>query len=152
MNRIAIVVVAYAVVLFSLIARAQDTSQSPQVLQATYGAGDAQMDVTQQVQAAVANGQTTFRADNRFFGKDPAFGKVKTLSVTFVQGGVQHQTSVREGEQFRCPLRLLLLRKPRRRPPKPSPVLLLLLLLRRASSVERTQYLGQPSCAFSIFL
>jgi hypothetical protein len=78
-------------------------SQTPadiQILHATYGADSTQMDVTQKVQAAVANGQRNFRADNSFFGKDPAFGKVKTLSAIFLQGGTQHQTVVREGEQF----------------------------------------------------
>jgi hypothetical protein len=79
---------------------AKDGSQSLQIAHATYGVEGAQMDVTQKVQAAVAGGQTNIRASNSFFGKDPAFGKVKTLSVTFVQRGVQYQTTAREGEQL----------------------------------------------------
>jgi len=75
----------------------QDT---PQIVQATYGAGETQMDVTKKLQTAIANGQTNFRVDNRFFGKDPIFGKVKTLSVVFVQRGAQYQTTAREGDQF----------------------------------------------------
>jgi hypothetical protein len=73
---------------------------SVQIVQATYGAGETQMDVTEKLQTAMANGQTNIRATNSFFGKDPIFGKVKTLSVTYVQGGVQYQTTAREGEQL----------------------------------------------------
>lgn len=98
--KIAIIDISPILVLFSSIVHAQVAPQSVQIIQATYGEGDVQMDVTQKVQAALANGQSDFRADNRFFGKDPAFGKVKTLSVTFVQGGVQYQTTAREGEQL----------------------------------------------------
>src|SRR5213592_4779894 len=100
MNWIAIAVISPILVLFSSIVHAQDGPQSLQIIQATYGAGDAQMDVTQKVQAAIASGQSDFRADSSFFGKDPAFGKVKTLSVVFVQGGVQYQATARDGEQF----------------------------------------------------
>src|SRR5260370_36559513 len=103
MNRIAIAAISSILVFFSSIVHAQNGSQPIQIIQATYGAGDAQMDVTQQVQAAVAGGQTNIRATNSFFGKDPAFGKVKMLSVSFVQGGVQYQTSAREGEQLSFP-------------------------------------------------
>jgi hypothetical protein len=71
-----------------------------QILQATYGADSAQMDVTEKVQSLVQSGQTNVRVGNHLFGKDPVYGKVKTLSITFVQGGVQYQTTVREGEQL----------------------------------------------------
>jgi hypothetical protein len=98
MNRIA--VISPILVLFSSIALHAQTPPSLQIVQATYGAGDTQMDVTEKVQAAIASGQTNFRVDNRFFGKDPIFGKVKTLSVVFVQEGVQYQTTAREGDQF----------------------------------------------------
>jgi hypothetical protein len=100
MNRIAIAVISPILVLFSSIALHAQTPQSLQIVQATYGAGDTQMDVTEKVQAAIASGQTSFRADNSFFGKDPIFGKVKTLSVVFVRGGVQYETTAREGDQF----------------------------------------------------
>jgi hypothetical protein len=69
-----------------------------QILEATYGAGDVQIDVTQKVQTAIANGQTNICPSNSFFGTDPVFGKVKKLSVSFVQGGNLYQTTVREGE------------------------------------------------------
>ena len=111
MNRIAIAANRSILVLFSLIVaacghhelpdmHAQDGSQSLQTVHATYGVEGAQMDVTQKVQAAIVGGQTNIRASNSFFGKGPAFGKTKTLAVTFVQGGVQYQTTAREGQQL----------------------------------------------------
>ena len=97
MNRIALAVIALTIIFCGSLLAQQDP---PQIVQATYGAGDVQMDVTEKLQTAIANGQTNIRATNSFFGKDPIFGKVKTLSVIFVQGGVQYQTTAREGEQL----------------------------------------------------
>ena len=79
--------------------RSQRTkSRTLQIVQAAYGAEDAQMDVTQKVQAAIASGQTIICPSNSFFGKDPAVGKVKKFSASFVQGGIQYEITVREGE------------------------------------------------------
>ena len=100
MNRIAIAVSSPILVLFSSIALRAQTPQPLQVVQATYGAEGAQMDVTKQTQSLTQSGQANVRVGNHLFGKDPAFGKVKTLSVVFVKGGVQYQTAVREGEQL----------------------------------------------------
>jgi hypothetical protein len=71
-----------------------------QVLQATYGAESAQMDVTEKVQSLVRSGQTNVRVSNHLFGKDPIFGKVKTLSMVFSANGVQYRTDIREGGQL----------------------------------------------------
>jgi hypothetical protein len=98
MNRIAIAVISPFVFCFSSIVHAQDAPQPPQIVQATYGAGETQMDVTEKVQSLVQSGQTNVRVGNHLFGKDPLSGKTKTLSVVFVQGGVQYQTTAREGE------------------------------------------------------
>jgi len=76
---------------------------SPQIVQATYGAGDVQMDVTEKVQSLVQSGQTNVRVGNHLFGKDPIFGKVKTLSVLFSSNGVQYRTDIREGEPLSLP-------------------------------------------------
>jgi len=90
----------FAVIIFtagccgSLLAQ-QDT---PQIVQATYGAGDVQMDVTEKIQSLVQSGQTNVRVGNHLFGKDPIFGKVKTLSILFSSNGVQYHTDIREGE------------------------------------------------------
>jgi endosialidase-like protein len=100
MKQIAIRAITPILISLSSIAPAQVPSDSVRIIQATYGAEDAQVDATQQVQAAIASGQTSFQVDNRFFGKDPAFGKVKTLSVVFLLGGVQHQKTAREREQI----------------------------------------------------
>src|ERR1700720_2819308 len=70
-------------------------SQTPsdiQVLQATYGAGTQQIDVTTKVRSLVQGGQTTVRVGNHLFGKDPNFGQTKTLSVVFTSNGVQYRT------------------------------------------------------------
>jgi hypothetical protein len=69
-----------------------------QVLQATYGAGSQQIDVTAKVQSLVKGGQMNFRVGNHLFGTDPAFGKIKTLSVLFSSDGIQYRTDIREGE------------------------------------------------------
>ncbi len=97
--KIAIIAISPILVLSSSIVHAQVAPQSVQIIQAMYGAGDVRMDVTQKVQAAVASGQN-IQASSSFFGSDPAFGKVKTLSVAFVQGVVSYQTISREGEQL----------------------------------------------------
>src|SRR5207249_4188246 len=70
-----------------------------QVLQASYGFESAQMDVTDKVQSLVQSGQNV-RVGNHLFGKDPASGKVKTLSVVFSSGGTQHRSEIREGNQL----------------------------------------------------
>ena len=74
-----------------------------QVLQATYGAGSQQVDVTAKVQSLVQNGQMNVRVGNHLFGTDPAFGKVKTLSVLFSSDGIQDRTDIREGAPLSLP-------------------------------------------------
>ena len=78
-------------------------SQTPsdiQVLQATYGAGGQQIDVTPKVQSLVQSGQTNVRVGTHLFGKDPVFGQTKTLHVLFSSNGVQYGTDIREGGQL----------------------------------------------------
>jgi hypothetical protein len=76
-------------------------SQTPSdihVLQATYGAGTQQTDVTTKVQSLIQSGQTNVHVRSQLFGKDPSFGKVKTLTVLFTSNGVQYCTDIREGD------------------------------------------------------
>jgi hypothetical protein len=78
-------------------------SQTPsdiQVLQATYGAGNQQIDVTTKVQSLVQSGQTNVRVETHLFGKDPVFGQTKTLHVLFSSNGVHYDTDIREGGQL----------------------------------------------------
>src|SRR5207249_9531957 len=69
-----------------------------QVSQATYGAASQQIDVTAKVQSLVQRGQMNVLVGNHLFGTDPAFGKVKTLSVLFSSDGVRYRSDIREGE------------------------------------------------------
>ena len=76
------------------------TPSDIQVLQATYGAGNQQIDVTKKVQSLVQSGETNVRVGNHLFGKDPGVGKTKTLHVLFSSKGVQYDTDIREGGQL----------------------------------------------------
>ena len=87
----------FAVVFCSSLLAQQD---SPQIVQATYGVGGVQMDVTEKIQSLVQSDQTNVRVGNHLFGKDPIFGKVKTLSVDYLANGVQYHTDIHEGGQL----------------------------------------------------
>jgi hypothetical protein len=76
------------------------TRSDIQVLQATYGAGNQQIDVTTKIQSLVQSRETNVRVDNHLFGKDPRFGQTKTLHVLFSSNGVQYDTDIREGGQL----------------------------------------------------
>ena len=69
----------------------------PEILQATYGAGSEQMDVTTQMKSLVQSNQTNVRVGNHLFGKDPAFGRMKTLDVIINSNGIQQHVAIREG-------------------------------------------------------
>src|SRR5438874_5537048 len=78
-------------------------SQTPsdiQVLQATYGAGNQQIDVTTKVQSLVQRGETNVRLGNHLFGEDPQFGQTKTLHILFSSNGFQYDIDIREGGQL----------------------------------------------------
>jgi hypothetical protein len=78
-------------------------SQAPsdiQVLRATYGAGNQQIDVTPKVQSLLQSGETNVRVGNHLFGKDPVVGQTKTLHVLLSSNGVQYDTDIREGGQL----------------------------------------------------
>jgi hypothetical protein len=79
-------------------ARSQSES-GIQILQATYGAESGQMDVTDKVQSLVQSGQQP-NVKNDLFGKDPASGKSKTLSVDYSVNGVQYHNDIRENQQL----------------------------------------------------
>ena len=76
------------------------TASHIQILQATYGAGNQQIDVTTKVQSLAQSGETNVRVRNHLFGKDPAVGHTKTLHVLFSSNGVQYDTDIREGGQL----------------------------------------------------
>src|SRR2546429_2465164 len=93
----------FVLVLAALCICQSANSQTPsdiQVVQATYGAGGQQIDVTTKVQSLVQSGQTNVRVGTHLFGKDPVFGQTKTLHVLFSSNGVQYDTDIREGGQL----------------------------------------------------
>jgi len=68
-----------------------------QILQARYGVGSANVDVTQRLRE-LARQDRTFRMGNSTFGVDPAPGRVKTLRIyTRGPGGAQRMFEYREG-------------------------------------------------------
>jgi len=70
------------------------------VMRATYGYGDKLVDVTSEIQNRVQRGQMSIRAGNDLAG-DPAFGKVKTLTIQYSIGGAPPITvAAREGESI----------------------------------------------------
>jgi HEAT repeat protein len=68
------------------------------IKKAEYGAGDKQLDVTEQVIAAVASG-SPITASNSLAG-DPANGQVKQMRVVFIKDGQEQTVEVPENEQF----------------------------------------------------
>jgi hypothetical protein len=56
------------------------------VMRATYGYGDRLVDVTKEIRGRVQAGQMSIRAGNHLAG-DPAFGKVKSLTIQYSIGG-----------------------------------------------------------------
>jgi len=78
---------------------ASDASEEGLVIKkAEYGAGDKQVDVTDQVIAAVESG-SPITASNSLAG-DPANGVVKRMVVVFTKDGKEQTVEVPEGEQF----------------------------------------------------
>ena len=67
------------------------------VIQATYGAGAAVVDVSSYVTAAIAGSSASIVVSNSTFGGDPAPGQVKTLWVTYQDHTGRYVISSREG-------------------------------------------------------
>ena len=59
-----------------------------------------QVDLTKQIQQAVASGNYRVSVDNETAGRDPAFGFKKTLELEFTVDGKLTQTSVQEDAQY----------------------------------------------------
>ena len=70
------------------------------VMRATYGYGDKLVDVTNEIRGRVQTGQMSIRAGNDLAG-DPAFGKVKSLTIHYsIGGGTPLTATAREGESI----------------------------------------------------
>lgn len=74
-----------------------------QILQASYGAGDRVIDVTQQLRARQRGDRLDARVDNEMAGFDPAPGVPKTLWVTYSVGGREQRMRLREADFLRLP-------------------------------------------------
>jgi len=73
------------------------------IVQARWGFGDRQADVTPQVQALVRDGKVSVKADNKVLGVDPAVGKTKQLAVRYEFGNTTYDVSAKEGATLNLP-------------------------------------------------
>lgn len=81
-----------------------DAARFVEILQATYGYGSRQVDVTDRVRADVRSGDFTVRSGNHLAERDPWFGKVKTLTLVYrVGGGASMTVKLREGHSLSLP-------------------------------------------------
>jgi hypothetical protein len=81
-------------------APSSQASTAISVMRATYGYGDRLVDVTNEIRGRVQAGQMSIRAGNDLAG-DPAFGKVKNLTIQYsIGGGTPLTATVREGESI----------------------------------------------------
>lgn len=72
-----------------------------EIISATYGNGDAKVDVTEKVKAAVVEDIfVCVTASNNLAGSDPAKGKAKTMKVEYKVDGETKTAEVKEREDF----------------------------------------------------
>lgn len=76
-------------------------AQRLQVLEAYYGADGRFANVTQRVQRIADTGRREFEVNNQNLGVDPAQGRQKRLSVSYVSGGKRYSEEVKEDKTFR---------------------------------------------------
>ncbi len=79
----------------------KDSPPDVEVSKALYGvAGDPgrQVDLTAQVKDSLRRGITVVSADNKFAGRDPAHGRVKTLELEYSLGGNPRKRSLAEDD------------------------------------------------------
>jgi hypothetical protein len=81
----------------------EGSSGGLQILQATYGAGDHQRNVTDRVSAQVSGDQLQIQVSNSTMGGDPAEGQRKRLKVIYLLQGFRYQTTIAEGETLVIP-------------------------------------------------
>jgi hypothetical protein len=74
-----------------------------EIVNAVYGAGNRQRDVTDFLQSLTRDGRLDISVNEGGLGIDPAPGQRKVLVVTFMQGGRQQQVRVDEGGRLTLP-------------------------------------------------
>lgn len=74
------------------------------ILKATYGAGDNQFDITEELNKAVTNSELEILVSNSIAG-DPAVGTQKVATVHYQYGVEKGSINIREGEVLKLPPR-----------------------------------------------
>lgn len=73
------------------------------IVEASYGEGSRQLDVTSRLQALVANDRLNVNATNEALGGDPARGARKKLTVVYEWQGNRYEASVHEYQNLSLP-------------------------------------------------
>jgi hypothetical protein len=86
-----------------LVAAAAVSAQQLEIVEATYGAGNFQMNVTQKLQSLVRDNVLDLSAEPGVLGGDPAPGTEKTLIVKYRYNGKPYQASVGDFGRIHIP-------------------------------------------------
>jgi hypothetical protein len=78
-------------------------AQQLEIVEATYGAGNFQMNLVQKLRGMIQNDVLDFAVDPAVLGGDPAPGSAKRLRVVYRYGGRQYETSAGDFERIRIP-------------------------------------------------
>ena len=70
------------------------------ILHATWGADAVQLDVTTRLQTSIAGNILNVKAESSAFGKDPIFGKTKTLAIRYESEKGEFTVDVPEGSSL----------------------------------------------------
>ncbi len=73
------------------------------VLNATWGSGSRNWNVTDRVNSMLSGGRLSFKVNNTNLGGDPAEGQTKQLSMTWANGGHRRSRVWREGDYVNLP-------------------------------------------------
>jgi len=74
-----------------------------QILQATWGERDRQVDVTRRVASMVQGNRLEMPVTNQFMGGDPAYGSTKFLRVIYLWRGLRYEANATEGQTLSIP-------------------------------------------------
>ncbi len=74
-----------------------------QILQATWGERDHQVDVTGRIASMVQGNRLELPVTNQFMGGDPAYGSTKFLRVIYLWRGLRYEANATEGQTLSIP-------------------------------------------------
>jgi len=74
-----------------------------QILQATWGERDHQVDVTGRIASMVQGNRLELPVTNQFMGGDPAYGSTKFLRVIYLWRGLRYEANATEGQTISIP-------------------------------------------------